>query len=198
MNKLIFRKGIKHLLKAEPNFRKIIPNQGINFFLRPEGFVGIMFLVIEQQVSVQAAQAIKNKTSALMGNITAKSFLEIDTNKLRAAGLSRPKISYLQGIANACITRDLDFTTLHRMNDEDLRKELCKIKGIGKWTADCYLMASLSRPDIWPENDIGLQEGVKKLKNLNERPSVEDMTTIASNWRPFRSVAANLIWADYD
>ena len=173
MNKLIFRKGIKHLLKAEPNFRKIIPNQGINFFLRPEGFVGIMFLVIEQQVSVQAAQAIKNKTSALMGNITAKSFLEIDTNKLRAAGLSRPKISYLQGIANEEINGNLNYSIIPTMTDEEARDFLCKFKGIGKWTADCYLMASLSRPDIWPENDIGLQEGVKKLKNLNERPSVE-------------------------
>ena len=148
MNKIIFRKGIKHLLKVEPSFRKIIPNQEINFFLRPEGFAGIMFLVIEQQVSVQAAQAIKNKTSALMENLTAKNFLEIDTNKLRTAGLSRPKISYLKGIANEQINGNLNDSIIPTMTDEEARDFLCKFKGIGKWTADCYLMASLSRPDI--------------------------------------------------
>ena len=92
----------------------------------------------------------------------------------------------------------LNYSDVENMADEDAREYLCKFKGIGKWTADCYLMASLGRPDIWPENDIGLQEGVRRLKDLKKRPTVEDMTSIARKWRPFWSVAANIIWADYD
>ena len=92
----------------------------------------------------------------------------------------------------------LDFKKIQLLDDLSARRELCKIRGIGEWTADCYLMAALGRTDIWPVGDIGLQASVQKLKNLKERPNVEDMTSIAREWRPFRSVAANLLWADYD
>ena len=124
--------------------------------------------------------------------------LKLNEIDLRQAGLSRPKISYLHGIA--CLESDglLNFETIKQLDDISARKELCKIRGIGEWTADCYLMASLGRADIWPVGDIGLQESVRKLKNLKERPNVEDMTSLAREWRPFRSIAANLLWADYD
>ena len=125
-------------------------------------------------------------------------FLKLNEIDLRQAGLSRPKISYLHGIA--CLESDglLNFEKIKQLDDISARKELCKIRGIGEWTADCYLMASLGRADIWPVGDIGLQESVRKLKNLKERPNVEDMTSLAREWRPFRSIAANLLWADYD
>ena len=180
---------LKDLIKSIP---KIVP------FKREKGFEGLVRLICEQQLSVASAKAIFDRLAKIVSPFEAKKFLKVSKKDLQKTGLSRQKIDYCTGLANECISGNLDFNALHKMDDEALSKELCKVKGIGKWTADCYLMASLSRPDIWPENDIGLQEGVKKLKNLNERPSVEDMTTIASNWRPFRSVAANLIWADYD
>ena len=198
MNLLTYKEGIEHLLKVEPSFKKIIPKHEINFFQRPKGFAGIISLVIEQQVSVQAAEAIKNKVKALMINLSADRIIELSTDKLRDAGLSRPKISYLKGIAMEERNGKLNYSEVENMTDEDAREYLCQFKGIGKWTADCYLMASLGRPDIWPENDIGLQEGVRRLKDLKKRPTVEDMTSIARKWRPFRSVAANIIWADYD
>ena len=198
MNKAVYDAGVKHLLKVEPNFKKILPEEEINFFVRPQGFAGILHLVIEQQVSVQSANAIKKKVQALMSNVNSQSFMKLSVSKLRKAGLSRPKISYLKGIATEEINGNLNYSNVAKMEDEEARIYLCQFKGIGKWTADCYLMASLDRPDVWPENDIGLQEGVKRLKDLKERPSIEDMTSIARDWRPFRSVAANLIWADYD
>ena len=198
MNKILYKEGIKHLLKVEPCFEKIIPNHEIKFFQQQKGFAGVMSLVIEQQVSVQAAKAIKNKVKTLMIDLTPDRMIELSTDELREAGLSRPKISYLKGIAMAEKNGKLNFSDIENMTDEDAREYLCQFKGIGKWTADCYLMASLNRPDIWPENDIGLQEGVKRLKDLKKRPTVEDMTSIARKWRPFRSVAANIIWADYD
>ncbi|MBA4730022.1 MAG: DNA-3-methyladenine glycosylase family protein [Gammaproteobacteria bacterium] len=198
MNKTLYSEGIKHLLKVEPCFEKIISKEEIDFFRRPEGFAGILYLVIEQQVSVQAANSIKNKVKTLMHDVSADRFLELSIKHLRGAGLSGPKISYLQGIAKEEKNGNLNYGEIVDMTDEEARSYLCKFKGIGKWTADCYLMASLDRPDIWPENDIGLQEGVRRLKDLKTRPTVEDMTSIARKWRPFRSVAANIIWADYD
>jgi DNA-3-methyladenine glycosylase II len=198
MNQKIYQDGLKHLLQVEPNFKKFNPAKEINFFLRPEGFEGIASLVIEQQISVQAAESIKKRVFKLMQNISSKEFLKLNEIDLREAGLSRPKISYLHGVA--CLESDgiLNFDDIKKLDDLSARKELCKIRGIGEWTADCYLMASLGRSDIWPVGDIGLQESVRKLKNLKERPNVEDMTSLAREWRPFRSIAANLLWADYD
>ena len=87
---------------------------------------------------------------------------------------------------------------MEKIEDVKAHKTMCQLKGRGTWTADCYLMACLGRQDIWPVGDIGLQEGVRRLKNLKERPSIEDMTVLARDWRPVRSVAANRLWADYD
>jgi DNA-3-methyladenine glycosylase II len=198
MNQQILNEGIEHLVSVEPNFKRFIPSQQIDFFLRPRGFNGICALVIEQQISVKAAQSIKNRVFNLMESVNAKNFLQLDRNLLREAGISRPKINYLAGVAEQEITGEFNFDDLETMSDEEARKSLVKMKGVGSWTADCYLMACLGRQDIWPVGDIGLQEGVRRLKDLKERPNVEDMTYLARKWCPFRSVAANLLWADYD
>ena len=198
MNKQILKKGIKHLISVEPNFKRFIPDHEIEFFFRPKGFEGICALVIEQQISVKAAESIKKRVFNLMDSVNAINFLQLDINHLREAGISRPKINYLAGIAEYEKSGQFTFDALETMSDEEARKSLVQMKGIGSWTADCYLMACLGRQDIWPVGDIGLQEGVRRLKDLKERPNVEDMTCLAREWRPFRSVAANLLWADYD
>ena len=198
MNQQVLSQGIKHLVSVEPNFIRFVPDQQIEFFLRPKGFKGICALVIEQQISVKAAESIKKRVFNLMGSVNAKNFLQLDINLLREAGISRPKINYLTGVAEQERTGQFNFADLETMSDEVARKSLEEMKGIGSWTADCYLMACLGRQDIWPVGDIGLQEGVRRLKDLKERPNVEDMTYLAREWRPFRSVAANLLWADYD
>ena len=198
MKQNIFQDGIKHLLKVEPEFKRFVPDHDIDFFFRPDGFAGICALIIEQQISVAAANSIKTKVFLLMNEVCAKDFLNLSDNDLRKAGLSRPKINYLKGVADQELSGKFDFKDLEKMEDVEAQKYMCQLKGIGTWTADCYLMACLGRQDIWPVGDIGLQEGVRRLKNLKERPSVEDMTFLARDWRPFRSVAANLLWADYD
>ena len=198
MNQQILNEGIKHLVSVEPNFKRFVPDHQIEFFLRPKGFKGICALVIEQQISVKAAESIKKRVFNLMESVNAESFLQLNKNLLREAGLSRPKINYLTGVAEQESSEQFSFDDLKKMSDEDARKSLESMKGIGSWTADCYLMACLGRQDIWPVGDIGLQEGVRRLKDLKERPNVEDMTCLAREWRPFRSVAANLLWADYD
>ena len=198
MNHDISQEGIKYLLSVETKFKKLVPKEEIKFFLRPPGFEGICSLVIEQQISVAAAESIKNKVFHLMDNVCSSKFIDLEESLLRSAGLSRPKINYLKGIAEHEISGKLEFNKINVMDDDEAREYLCRLKGIGNWTADCYLMACLGRQDIWPIGDIGLQEGVRKLKNLTARPDINEMIAIADDWRPYRSVAANLLWRDYD
>ena len=198
MNQDIFQEGIKYLLSVETKFKKLVPKEEIKFFLRPPGFEGICSLVIEQQISVAAAESIKNKVFHFMDNVCSSKFIDLEESLLRSAGLSRPKINYLKGIAEHEISGKLEFNKINVMDDDEAREYLCRLKGIGNWTADCYLMACLGRQDIWPIGDIGLQEGVRKLKNLTARPDINEMIAIADDWRPYRSVAANLLWRDYD
>lgn len=198
MNQDIFQEGIEYLLSVERKFKKLVPKEKIKFFLRPSGFEGICSLVIEQQISVVAAESIKNKVFHLLENVCSSKFIDLEESLLRSAGLSRPKINYLKGIAKHEISGKLEFNKINAMDDDEAREYLCRLKGIGNWTADCYLMACLGRRDIWPIGDIGLQEGVRKLKNLTVRPNINEMITIADDWRPYRSVAANLLWRDYD
>lgn len=198
MNQDIFQEGIEYLLSVERKFKKLVPKEKIKFFLRPSGFEGICSLVIEQQISVVAAESIKNKVFHLLDNVCSSKFIDLEESLLRSAGLSGPKINYLKGIAKHEISGKLEFNKINAMDDDEAREYLCRLKGIGNWTADCYLMACLGRRDIWPIGDIGLQEGVRKLKNLTVRPNINEMITIADDWRPYRSVAANLLWRDYD
>ena len=180
---------LKELIKSVP---KIVP------FKREKGFEGLVRLICEQQLSVASAKAIFDRLAKIVSPFEAKNFLKVSKKDLQKTGLSRQKIDYCTGLANACIAGDLDFTTLHRMNDEDLRKELCKIKGIGKWTADCYMLASLKREDIWPVGDLGLQISVQKLKKLSNRPSEMELEEISIKWKPYRTLVANMLWNSYD
>ena len=145
MNQQILNEGIKHLLSVEPNFKRFVPDHQIDFFLRPKGFEGICALVIEQQISVKAAESIKKRVFNLMESVNAKNFLQLDKNHLREAGISRPKINYLAGVAEQESTGQFNFDDLEKMSDEEARKSLEEMKGIGSWTADCYLMACLGR-----------------------------------------------------
>lgn len=182
-------KDLEELIKSIP---KIVP------FKREKGFEGLVRLICEQQLSVASAKAIFDRLAKIVSPFEAKNFLKVSKKDLQKTGLSRQKIDYCTGLANACIAGDLDFTTLHRMNDEDLRNELCKIRGIGKWTADCYMLASLKREDIWPVGDLGLQISVQKLKKLPNRPSEMELEEISVKWKPYRTLVANMLWNSYD
>ena len=182
-------KDLEDLIKSIP---KIVP------FKREKGFEGLVRLICEQQLSVASAKAIFDRLAKIVSPFEAKNFLKVSKKDLQKTGLSRQKIDYCTGLANTCIAGDLDFITLHRMNDEDLRKELCKIRGIGKWTADCYMLASLKREDIWPVGDLGLQISVQKLKKLSNRPSEMELEEISVKWKPYRTLVANMLWNSYD
>ena len=180
---------LKDLIKSIP---KIVP------FKREKGFEGLVRLICEQQLSVASAKAIFDRLAKIVSPFEAKKFLKVSKKDLQKTGLSRQKIDYCIGLANECISGNLDFNALHKMDDEGLSKELCKVKGIGKWTADCYMLASLKREDIWPVGDLGLQISVQKLKKLSKRPSEKELEEISLKWKPYRTLVANMLWNSYD
>lgn len=193
------KEQLSYLLKSDEDLEELIKSiPKIVPFKREKGFEGLVRLICEQQLSVASAKAIFDRLAKIVSPFEAKNFLKVSKKDLQKTGLSRQKIDYCTGLANACIAGDLDFTTLHRMNDEDLRKELCKIRGIGKWTADCYMLASLKREDIWPVGDLGLQISVQKLKKLPNRPSEMELEEISVKWKPYRTLVANMLWNSYD
>ena len=193
------KEQLTYLLKCDKDLEKLIKSiPKIAPFKREKGFEGLVRLICEQQLSVASAKAIFDRLAKIVSPFEPKNFLKVSKKDLQKTGLSRQKIDYCTGLANACIAGDLDFATLHRMNDEDLRKELCKIKGIGKWTADCYMLASLKREDIWPVGDLGLQISVQKLKKLSNRPSEMELEEISIKWKPYRTLVANMLWNSYD
>ena len=193
------KKKILYLIKKDKDLIDLFANfSNFGEYRRDRGFKGILQLIIEQQLSVASADAIYKKLRLKMKQISPESFLKIKVSDLKKCGLSKQKISYLTGLAKKCINNELNFRKIHKLSDEDLVKEITKIKGIGPWTAQCYMLASLKRDDIWPVADLGLMEAVRRIKGLEKRPTENDMERISQIWRPYRSTVANVLWASYD
>ncbi len=200
LNDQTLNDAFKHLIKEEPLFKKVLEdkNYKINLFNKKKGFEGLIALIVEQQLSVASAKAIFNRIKDLIKPFTAKKFIEIKETDLKKAGLSSQKINYCKGIANKIISGDLNLKKLEKKSDAEAIKELVKIKGIGEWTAKCYLLGCLKRIDIWPSSDLGIIVAIQKLKNMEERPKELTIEEIAEPWSPYRSVAALLLWSTYD
>ena len=193
------KEQLSYLLKSDEDLKDLINSiPKIVPFKREKGFEGLVRLICEQQLSVASAKAIFDRLAKIVSPFEAKKFLKVSKKDLQKTGLSRQNIDYCTGLANECISGNLDFNALHKMDDEALSKELCKVKGIGKWTADCYMLASLKREDIWPVGDLGLQISVQKLKKLPKRPSETELEEISLKWKPYRTLVANMLWNSYD
>ena len=124
-------------------------------------------------------------------------FLELDDATLKNIGFSRQKTAYCRHLARSILEKRLNLTGLGEMDTAAARSELMKIKGIGPWTADIYLLSALRRPDIWPKGDLALAVSVQKVKNLASRPTPDELEAISTLWRPWRAVAARILWHDY-
>ena len=164
---------------------------------RQQGFQTLVHIILEQQVSLLSARAAFNRLQAIANPLTPERFLLLNDAQLKSAGFSRQKTSYGRCLAEAIVRRDLDITALNSMDDEAVRSELMRIKGIGRWTADIYLLMALLRPDVWPRGDLALAVAVQQVKRLRQRPTQEELDIISSQWQPLRSVAARLLWHYY-
>lgn len=159
----------------------------------PRGFEGLARIVCGQQLSVASARAIWGRLEAL-GATTPEIYLGLDELTLRATGLSRGKYETLKGVAEACISGALDFPAVEAMAAEDAISALVKLKGIGPWTAEIYLLFCTGHPDVFPAGDLALQKAVGHAFALPARPTTKELIAIARPWSPHRGAAAIMFW----
>ncbi len=190
-----FQKALDHLVAVDPHLAEIRAAHGDPpLRARPPGFPALLQIIVEQQLSVAAARTIWGRLEAAMGEPTPTAFLALDDAALRACGLSRGKVIYGRGLARDIVEGRVDLTALDAMEDEAAIAELIKIKGIGRWTAEIYLLAALARADVWPVDDLAIATATGKVKGFRARPKRRTLIRLAEAWRPYRSVAARLLW----
>ncbi|GEM_PF-137467 len=164
---------------------------------REPGFAGLVWIIVSQQVSTASANAIFKRVEANLSPLGAASILAADDAALRACGLSSPKMRALRALAEAVQFGALDLAGLALLGAEDAHRALVAIKGIGPWTADIFLLFCLGHPDAFPAGDLALQEAARLALGLKKRPDDKALRKIAERWRPWRGVAARLLWAYY-
>jgi len=164
---------------------------------REPGFASIIYIILEQQVSLASARAAYDRLQKAVSPFTPKRFLELDDAALKAIGFSRQKTAYGRNLAGAIVGGHLDLDGLSMLDDMTARSALTKIKGIGPWTANIYLLTALCRPDIWPKEDLALAVAVQEIKRMPARPTPSELDALGADWKPWRSVAARLLWHYY-
>ncbi len=185
--------GAAHLAAVCPVWARVLPDLGpLPLRRRADGFGALLDAVVSQQLSVASARAISGRLAAA-GLDAPAPILAAGDDALRACGLSAQKIRYLRGIAAAGI----DYAALARAPDEAVIETLMALPGIGRWTAEIYLMFALGRADAFAPDDLALQEAARLLYGLPERPRGRALAALAEPWRPWRSVAARGLWAYY-
>jgi len=193
-----YEDGIAELSTRDKHLAAVVLKWGKPpFWTHAPGFPGIVLAILSQQVSLESAQAAFTKLEAEIGPIVADKFLSLDDTKLRKIGFSRQKASYVRGVAQATIEGELDFGILETLDDEQVRQKLMEIKGIGRWTADTYLLFALRRADAWPSGDLALAKSIQEVKGLASMPGFGEVDRIALGWRPWRAVAARILWHSY-
>lgn len=164
---------------------------------RPAGFPTLVRIILEQQVSLASAAAAFGRLEARLGSPTPAGLLGLTDDELLAIGFSRQKARYARALAAAIEDGTLDLEGLAALDDDAVDRELFAVPGIGPWTATIYRLMVLRRPDAWPASDIALAQSLADARGLDRRPSPEEMTAVAQAWRPWRAVAARILWHGY-
>ena len=165
--------------------------------IRQRGFAGLLKLMVEQQVSLASAAAIWARVEAGLGEVSPAAVLAREDVDLQGFGLSRPKVRYARAIAEAHVSGLCDFDGLRQMGDDEAAAALMSIKGIGRWTAETYLMFCEGRLDVFPGGDVALQEAMRWADRAEIRPNEKQAYARAEAWKPYRAVAAHLLWRCY-
>lgn len=182
----------------DPDLRRIRDTLGVPpLWDRRPGFGTLVFIILEQQVSLASARAAFERLTAARSPLTPGSFLELDADTLKQIGFSRQKTRYARALATSIVDGTLDLDALHALEDDSVREELTKLPGIGPWTADIYMVMALLRPDVWPRGDLALAKAVQAVKGLKALPSAKEQERLAQSWKPWRAVAARLFWSHY-
>ena len=189
------QKAINFLTKKDKTFARIIKQYGVPAIpTRPQGFETLALLILEQQVSIDSAKATFVKLKNAVKFFTPKYLFTLADEDYRSCGVSRQKTSYIKALANAVLNNEIDIKSLPFKSPEVVRAELVKIKGIGNWTIDVYLMFCLQSTDILPLGDIAVVNTIKELFDIHDRNEMEILSNL---WSPHRSAATFLLWHYY-
>ena len=190
--------GVKALTESDPHLREVVDSYGPPpLWGRDPGFPSLLKIILEQQVSLASAQATYDKLLTRVNPLTPEGLLRLSDEELKSAGFSRQKTRYVRILAEAILDGSLDLDGLHRLDDEEVMKTLTALTGIGPWTAGIYLLMILGRPDVWPRGDLALLSAMRDVKELDGVPSNDEAAVIADEWRPWRAVAARILWHHY-
>ena len=198
LNAKNFDAAIAELSARDADLGRVVDDFGApTMRARSPGFATLVLLILEQQVSLASAEATYRRLSELAGEVSAGRILDFDDEALRSVGLSRQKTRYVRVLAQTVVDGDLDVEALAGHDDEMVRAALIRITGIGVWTANIYLLSALARPDVWPANDLALAVAAHEIKGLGARPDAKTLDEMGEAWRPYRAVAARILWHYY-
>jgi len=187
----------KKLGKQDAHLQTVLDRHGPPpLWSREPGFATLLQIILEQQVSLASAKACFNKLSYQIGTVNPENLLNCSDADLKSAGFSRQKSAYARHLAEALVNKHIDLDVLTNMTDAEVESELTSLKGIGRWTSDIYLLMALGRPDVMPKGDIALHSAWHRLSG-EPKPNADGFIQIAERWRPYRSVAARLLWHFY-
>lgn len=195
ITRIALHEALADLGRRDPDFRRL--NEKIGpppIRSRSPNFASLFKIICAQQVSTASAAAIGKRLEAAATPLTPKSFLALTEGQTKLIGLSRQKAAYGRAIAEAIVEGDLKLRSVARMDDEKAIAALTLHKGIGRWTAEVYLLFALRRPDLWPVDDLGVVKGLMLFKGLSERPPRDELIAMGEAWRPWRSVVARMMW----
>ncbi|HYG11402.1 MAG TPA: hypothetical protein VD835_15755 [Pyrinomonadaceae bacterium] len=190
--------GLRDVAGRDPDLARLLAEFGTPpTWFREPGFPTLVHIILEQQVSLASARAAFARLLSLASPLTPERFLALHDAQLKGAGFSRQKILYGRHLAEAVAVGRLSLEALGGMDDAEVKAALTRVKGIGSWTADIYLLMSLRRPDAWPAGDLALAVAMQEVKRLPSRPAPLELTAHAEAWRPWRAVGARLLWNYY-
>jgi DNA-3-methyladenine glycosylase II len=192
------REGVDRLIERDPDLAVAVASHGRPpLWPREPGFESLIRTILDQQVSLRSAQAAVERLRVAAGSIDAEAIVALGEPGMRQAGITRQKAHYLAEIARETSGGSLDVEALATASDDAVRDRLVKLPGVGRWTADVYLVLALRRADAWPSGDLALAAGAQLVKRLDRRPTDADLDRMAEAWRPWRGVAARLLWHAY-
>jgi DNA-3-methyladenine glycosylase II len=198
LDKQFFASAARRLSEIDPDLAAVIKTYGLPpLWTREPGFPTLVYIILEQQVSLASARALYQRLQEAVKPFTPGRFLKLSESEMRRLGFSRQKSRYTRLLAEAIHRKQFALHKLHEVEDALAREQLMALKGIGNWTADIYLLSALRRPDIWPIGDLALATAVQEVKRLRKRPSPERLEKMSAPWRPWRAVAARLFWHAY-
>lgn len=194
-------KALNHFKKVDP----ILYSVAVKVILEERAkstdyFIDLVESIVSQQLSIKASDTIFGRFKKLFpgGKITPEETLKLDDEKIRECGISYSKIKYIKGIAQAVVDKTIELDQLDSLTDEEVILEMVKLKGVGVWTAEMFLMFTLARPDVFSAGDLGLQNAIVKLYGFKNKPTKDELLEISEKWAPYRTTASRILWRSLD